>query len=97
MAAADHMPLADVKNRLSEVVERVEREHGRVVITKHGRPAAVVLSVEDLDSLEETLDVLRSTALMDDIRVGLAELERDDAVAMTKAEALELLAARESR
>ena len=52
------MPLADVKNRLSEVVDRPERQHGRVVITNHGHPAAVLISVEDLESLEETLDVM---------------------------------------
>ena len=90
MLPADQMSLADVKNRLSEVVERLEREHGRVVITKHGRPAAVVLSVEDLDSLEETLDVLSSTALMDDIRSGV----NDDVVLLTKAEALDLISDR---
>ena len=39
------MALKDVKDHLSEVVDQVEREHDRVVITKHGRPAAVVLSV----------------------------------------------------
>ena len=90
MLPADQMSLADVKNRLSEVVERLEREHGRVVITKHGRPAAVVLSIEDLDSLEETLDVLSSTALMDDIRSGVS----DDVVLLTKAEALDLIPGR---
>jgi len=90
MLPADQMSLADVKNRLSEVVERLEREHGRVVITKHGRPAAVVLSVEDLDSLEETLDVLSSTALMDDIRSGV----NDDVVLLTKAEALDQISDR---
>lgn len=84
------MSLADVKNRLSEVVERLEREHGRVVITKHGRPAAILLSVEDLDSLEETLDVLSSKALMDDIRAGVT----DDAVPLSRAEALDLIADR---
>ena len=84
------MSLADLKNHLSEVVERLEREHGRVVITKHGRPAAVVLSIEDLDSLEETLDVLSSTALMDDIRFGVS----DDVVLLTKAEALDLIPGR---
>ena len=62
-SSADHMPLTDVKNRLSEVVERLEREHGRVVITKHGRPAAVVMSIEDLEGLEETLDVLSNPKL----------------------------------
>lgn len=70
MDAAEHLPLADVKNRLSEVVERLEREHGRVVVTKHGRPAVVMLSVEDLESLEETLDILSNTSLRDQIRKG---------------------------
>lgn len=87
------MPLADVKNRLSEVVERLEREHGRVVITKHGRPAAVVLSIEDLEGLEETLDVMSSRALLADIREALDERQRD-ATALTKAEALRLVADR---
>ena len=94
MSPADQMPLAEVKNRLSEVVERLEREHGRVVITKHGRPAAVVLSIEDLDSLEETLDVLNSTVLMEDIRVGAAELLAGDAAPMNRAQALKLIARR---
>jgi antitoxin YefM len=58
--------------RLSEVVDRLEREHGRVVITKHGHPAAVVISVDDLESLEETLDVMDSAALLGDIREALA-------------------------
>jgi antitoxin (DNA-binding transcriptional repressor) of toxin-antitoxin stability system len=40
ISIADHLPLADVKNRLSEVVDRVETEHARVTITKHGRPDA---------------------------------------------------------
>jgi antitoxin YefM len=47
-----------------EVVERLEREHGRVVITKHGRPAAVMLSLEDLESLEETLAILSDPELL---------------------------------
>lgn len=58
MSVGEQLPLAEVKNRLSEVVEQIGREQGRVVITKHGRPVAVVLSVADLDSLEETLRIL---------------------------------------
>jgi prevent-host-death family protein len=84
------MPLADVKNRLSEVVDRLEREHGRVVITKHGHPAAVVMNVEDLESLEETLDVMGSEALLADIREALAELATADARVLSKDEALRL-------
>ena len=82
---AEHMSLADVKNRLSEVVERLEREHGRVVITKHGRPAAVVMSIEDLEGLEETLVILSDPKLVrrikkaeDEIAEGLDEVLTKD-------------------
>lgn len=50
--------LRNVKDRFSEFVDRVEREHERVVVTRNGRPAAVMLSPDDLDSLEETLALL---------------------------------------
>jgi len=90
-SAADHMPLADVKNRLSEVVDRLEREHGRVVITKHGRPAAVVMSIEDLDGLEETLDILSNTALMRRIKKAEAEIASGQTEQLTKDEALALI------
>ena len=88
------MSLAEVRNHLSEVVERLEREHGRVVITKHGRPAAVVLSIEDLDSLEETLEILSAGPLLTDVRAGMAELASGGAVALSRAEALQLIADR---
>jgi antitoxin YefM len=76
MLDGEHLPLADVKNRLSEVVDRLEREHGRVVITKHGRPAAVMLSIADLESLQESLQFLSDPALVGDIRTAEAELAR---------------------
>jgi antitoxin YefM len=73
MSLSEHLSLADMKNRLSEVVDRLEREHGRVVVTKHGRPAAVMLSIEDLESLEETLEILSSPALVATIGEGRAD------------------------
>lgn len=91
MAASEHMALAEVKNRLSEVVDEVEREHGRVVITKHGRPAAVVLSIDDLESLEETLDVLSNEGLVADIREALAERTEGSDRSLTKDQAVALL------
>lgn len=87
----EHLALADVKNRLSEVVDGVERDHGRVVITKHGRPAVVVLSIEDLESLEETLSILSNPSLMEDLRAGIAELDAGKGVTLTKEEALALV------
>lgn len=88
-SAAEYMPLADVKNRLSEVVERLEREHGRVIITKHGRPAAVVMSIEDLEGLEETLDILSDPALMRRIKKAEAEIAAGQDEALTKEQLLD--------
>ena len=91
MTIGDQMALKDVKNRLSEVVDQVEREHGRVVITKHGRPAAVVVSIDDLESLEETLTIMSKPRLVTQLRDSLAELRQDDGQVLTKDEAVALL------
>jgi antitoxin YefM len=88
MTPADHVPLAEVKNRLSEVVDRLEREHGRVVITKHGRPAAVMLSLEDLESLEETLAILSDPELMAALREADAEVVAGATTPLSEQEAL---------
>ena len=50
--------LRNVKDRFSEFVDRVDREHERVIVTRNGRPAAVLISPADLESLEETLELL---------------------------------------
>jgi prevent-host-death family protein len=91
MTMMEQMPLAEVKNRLSEVVDEVEREHARVVITKHGRPAAVVMSAEDLESLEETLDIMGNESLLSDIKAAVAELRDGSATPLSKDEALRLI------
>lgn len=88
MTLEGSMALKDVKNHLSEVVDQVEREHDRVVITKHGRPAAVVLSVDDLASLEETLEIAGRPTLMRQVRASLNELAAGEAEVLSKDEIL---------
>lgn len=69
---SETLPLSYVKAHLSELADRVEGEHERVVVTRKGRPAAVLLSPDDLESLEETLAVLSDPELMRRIREGQA-------------------------
>jgi antitoxin YefM len=68
------LPLATVKNRLSEIITSVVQTHDRVVITRNGSPVAVLISVEELESLEETLEVMSAPELMASIRQGEADL-----------------------
>ncbi len=58
------------------------------MITKHGRPAAVVLSLEDLESLEETISVLASPGLLADLREAAADEADGRATTLTKEQAL---------
>ncbi|MDQ1683177.1 MAG: antitoxin YefM [Frankiaceae bacterium] len=67
------MSLADAKAHLSAVVNDVHDTHERVVITRNGRPAAVLISPDDLAALEETLDVLSDTSAL--TRIEQARLE----------------------
>ena len=76
--------LADVKAHLSEIVDLVESQHERVVITRHGRPAAIILSTDDLAELEETLDILSSPGALEEIRA--AENNIDEGAYLTAAE-----------
>ncbi len=62
------MSLASVKARFSELVDRVERQQDRVVVTRNGKPAAVLISADDLESLEETLAVMSDRSVAAQIR-----------------------------
>ncbi len=73
---ASTMSLAAVKAHLSEVVDRVRRTHERVEITRHGRREAVIVSAEDLDALEETLDLLSDPEAMREIAEGRKDAAR---------------------
>lgn len=90
MSMAEQLPLADVKNRLSEVIDRLQREHGRVVITKHGRPSAVLLSLDDLESLEETLAILSDPRLLAELREAKSDVQAGRTTALDKDEAIAL-------
>jgi prevent-host-death family protein len=76
----DTLPLATVKARLSELLARVSRQQDRIVITRNGRPAAVLISVDDLESLEETLEILSDPVLMRQLRQARREVARGDVV-----------------
>lgn len=71
------VPLGEAKNRLSEYVTDVERTHDRVLITRHGHPAAVLIAPQDLAALEETIDILTSPGTRDAIAEGLDDLAAD--------------------
>jgi len=70
------LSLSEAKMKLSELVESVYSTDEEVIITKNGRPAAVLVSPEEFESWKETLDIKANAELMDEIKKGLAALKK---------------------
>ncbi len=68
LVMSEMLPLSSVKAHLSEIVDRVENQQDRIVVTRNGKPAAVLISHDDLESLEETLAVMSDPALVQEVR-----------------------------
>ncbi|WP_420432698.1 type II toxin-antitoxin system Phd/YefM family antitoxin [Candidatus Poriferisocius sp.] len=72
--------LRSVRDRFSEFIERVNAHHERVTITRNGSPVAVLMSHEDLESLEETLAILGDPEAMKELAEGERALMEGDVV-----------------
>ena len=82
------LPLAEARNRLSELANLVETTHERVVVTRNGRPSFALISLDDIESLEETLSLLADPDAMAGIRRSEAEHAAGEGIRMTKDQTL---------
>ncbi|WP_100501393.1 type II toxin-antitoxin system Phd/YefM family antitoxin [Geodermatophilus chilensis] len=84
--------LAAVKAHFSQIIDEVTGTHERVTVTKNGSPVAVILAVEDYESLMETLEVLSDPETVAQIRQ--AESQMRDGESYDEAQVRAALAAR---
>lgn len=71
--------VSEAKDKLSQLVDSIDTTHDAVTITRHGRPAVVMISVADLDALQETLALLSDANHADEV----AEADADIAAGRT--------------
>lgn len=70
------LPLSEAKARLNRLVDEVQARDEEILITKNGRPAAVLLSADEVESWKETLAIASDRDFMDEIRKGLKLLRK---------------------
>lgn len=70
------LSLSEAKIKLSELVDRVQSMDEAFVITKNGRPSAVLVSPDEYESWKETIEIQSDPELMEEIRKGLAALKK---------------------
>jgi antitoxin YefM len=80
MVMSETLPLAHVKSKFSEMVDRVEHTHDRITVTRNGRPVAVLISPDDLESLEDTLELLSDPEAMAQLHESRAAYDAGDFV-----------------
>ena len=71
---ADTIPFSEVKAHLSELADRVETQRDRILVTRNGRPSFVLMSPDELESIEETLDILSDAELVESLRESLQDV-----------------------
>jgi len=72
------LSLSDAKARLSELGRRVSEQHERIIVTRNGEAQFVLVSIDDLEGLEITLEVLSDAEAVGRIAESLASLESGD-------------------
>lgn len=70
------MPLSEVKTKLSELIDVVESRDEAVTITRNGKPVAIIVSKDEYDGWQETVEIMTDSNLMKEIRKGIQELKR---------------------
>ena len=70
------LPLSEAKARLNRLVDEVRERQEEILITKNGRPAAVLLSADEVESWKETLAIMSDRDFMAEIRKGLKQLRQ---------------------
>ena len=70
------LPLSEVKTKLSELVDVVERRDETVTVTRNGKPVAVIVSKDKYDGWRETIEIMKDAEFMKEIRAGIRALKR---------------------
>ena len=70
------MSLKELRPELPRVMDKIDKKLDRYIVTKRGKPMVVMLSIEDYESLMETLDILADPQAMADLRKGEEDIRK---------------------
>jgi len=81
---AKTVPVREFRSRLSELLSDVADRRDHVLVTRNGKPAAVLVPIDEYEALEETAEILSDSATLTAIEAGLAELSRGETVTLAE-------------
>lgn len=75
--------ISNARANLPDLVDKVERNLDRIVITVNGKPKAILVSAEELESLEETAEILAIPGAKKSIKKGMEQIEKGEFVRLS--------------
>jgi len=72
---AKTIPVKELRAELAELLDQVADRREHVIVTRHGRPAAAIVPIDEYESLEETAEILSDPAALRAIQRGLSDLK----------------------
>jgi antitoxin YefM len=72
------LTISEAKDRLTELADRAAREHDHFTLTRNGRPHVMIISVDEWESLQETLEILADPTMRKDLAEAAEAEERGD-------------------
>jgi prevent-host-death family protein len=79
-----NMSLSDARKNLPKILKEISETGGRVTITVNGQPKATLINSEELESLEETADVLSIPGAKESVLKGLEEAKKEKGVSLSE-------------
>jgi antitoxin YefM len=81
---SETVPVRELRNELARFIDRVADLREHVIVTRHGRPAAVLVPVDEYDALEETAEILSDNETLRAIEEGLRQIEDGETVTLAE-------------
>ena len=81
-----NVTLKTLRPKLPKIIEEIDSKMDRFIITKRGRPVALMMSMDDYESLLETLDVLSNSGLMKKIKQAEADIKKGNVKTLERIE-----------
>lgn len=72
---AKTVPVKELRAELAELLDQVADRREHIIVTRHGRPAAAIVPIDEYEGLEETAEILSDPAAVRAIQRGLADLK----------------------
>lgn len=77
-----NISLKELRPKLPKIVEGIDKKFDRVIVTKRGKPIVMMLSVEDYESMVETLNILSDRSGLARIKEGLKQARKGQTIAL---------------